>query len=192
MTSLAKPIRAWRTGKVAEASSFGSKAPEQPKQDASATAAPMNTMSEDAKAIMLLCGRFGDRDEQEPLEQREYNKVVQWLVSKNLRPADLLDGSNVTALAAGTGLPEARLTALTSRGVQMGFAVESWSQSGIWVICRSDPSYPARYKTHLKDKAPPILFCAGDQALLKGGGLAMVGSRNVDQEGEEFSRQVAS
>ena len=63
-------------------------------------------------------------------------------------------------------------------GVKLGFAVEQWNRSGIWVICRSDIEYPARYRNHLKGKAPPILYGAGDKSLLQGGGLAIVGSRS--------------
>lgn len=152
----------------------------------------MNEMSEDAKAILLLCGHLGGESESEPLEQQDYNKVVQWLLGKDLRPADLLSPEHVPALAKETGIFEDRLTALLRRGVKLGFAIEKWNQSGIWVVCRSDPEYPARFKTHLKEKAPPILFGAGRKSLLQGGGLAIVGSRNVDPEGETFTREVAA
>lgn len=152
----------------------------------------MNMMSEDAKAILLLCGHMGGESESEPLEQQAYNQVVRWLLNKNLRPADLLLPEHVPALAKETGIAEDRLTALLKRGVKLGFAVEEWNQSGIWVICRSDPEYPVRYKTHLKEKAPPILFGTGERSLLQGGGLAIVGSRNVDAEGETFARDVAA
>ena len=151
----------------------------------------MNMMSEDAKAILLLCAHFGKDTSMVPLDLRDYNKVVRWLMSVNLRPADLLNPSRVHELAMETGLDEARLGALLKRGVKLGFAVEQWNQSGIWVVCRSDPDYPARYKNHLKDKAPPILFCVGEQRLLRGAGLAIVGSRNVDSEGESFALDVA-
>lgn len=152
----------------------------------------MNMMSEDAKAILLLCGHLGGQSEFEPLEQRDYNQVVRWLMDRNLRPEDLLEPEHVPQLAKDTGLPEVRLSALLKRGVKLGFAVEKWSQSGIWVICRSDPDYPSRYKSHLKDKAPPVLFGVGERSLLSGGGLAIVGSRNVDAEGEAFARDVAA
>jgi predicted Rossmann fold nucleotide-binding protein DprA/Smf involved in DNA uptake len=117
--------------------------------------------------------------------------VVRWLLGKNLRPADLLAPEHVPMLAREAGLEEQRLAALLKRGVKLGFAVEQWNQSGIWVICRSDPEYPARYKTHLKEKAPPILFGSGERSLLQGGGLAIVGSRDVDTVGEAFARDVA-
>jgi predicted Rossmann fold nucleotide-binding protein DprA/Smf involved in DNA uptake len=152
----------------------------------------MYTMSEDAKAILMLCGHLGGPSEVEPLELRDYNQVARWLRDAHLRPADLPAMTHVPALAQGTGIAADRLMALLKRGVKLGFAVEEWNQSGIWVICRSDPDYPARYKSHLKDKAPPILFGAGERSLLEGGGLAIVGSRNVDAEGDAFAREVAA
>jgi predicted Rossmann fold nucleotide-binding protein DprA/Smf involved in DNA uptake len=152
----------------------------------------MNMMSEDAKAILLLCGHLGGESEFEPLDQLAYNQVVQWLLGRNLRPADLLSAERIPALSLESGIPELRLNGLLRRGVKLGFALEKWNRSGIWVICRSDQDYPARYKTHLKDKAPPILFGVGEHSLLKGGGLAIVGSRNVDAEGEAFARDTAA
>ncbi|NOZ52308.1 MAG: hypothetical protein GXP08_04050 [Gammaproteobacteria bacterium] len=91
----------------------------------------------------------------------------------------------------GSGIAKQRLESLLGRGVQLGFAVEEWQRSGIWIISRSDADYPVRYKKYLKDKAPPLLFGVGNRSLLRGGGLGIVGSRNVDQEGETFTCQVA-
>ncbi len=151
----------------------------------------MNALSEDAKAIVLLCGRLGKSSDAEPLQQSEYTRLVQWLRGEDMRPADLLEPGNVAPAAAGAELSEARLTSLLRRGVQLGFAVETWTRGNIWVICRSDPDYPARYKSHLKDNAPPMLFGAGERSLLQGGGLAIVGSRNVDAQAEDFTRETA-
>jgi predicted Rossmann fold nucleotide-binding protein DprA/Smf involved in DNA uptake len=152
----------------------------------------MYTMSESAKVILLLCGHLGGPSDADPLDQRGYNQVVRWLLDHKLRPADLLSPEHTPELARGTGLDEQRLSSLLKRGVKLGFAVEKWNQSGIWVLCRSDPDYPARFKTHLKEKAPPVLFGTGERSLLAGGGLAVVGSRNVDAEGEVFAREVAA
>ncbi len=151
----------------------------------------MNMMSDDAKAIVLLCGRLGKDSDSEPLQQSEYTRLVRWLLSKGMRPSDLLEPNNVAPAAAGTELPEQRLISLLKRGVQLGFVVETWNRSNIWVICRSDPDYPMRFKSHLKDQAPPILFGVGDRSLLQGGGLAIVGSRNIDAEAEDFTRGAA-
>lgn len=84
----------------------------------------MYTMSEDAKAILMLCGHLGGPSEVEPLELRDYNQVARWLRDAHLRPADLLAMTHVPALAQGTGIAADRLAALLKRGVKLGFAVE--------------------------------------------------------------------
>ncbi len=147
-------------------------------------------LTDDTKAIILLCGFFGKSNSANPLSQREYNALVRWLMSADLRPKDLLQNENIGPASIGSGIYEQRLESLLGRGVQLGFAVEEWQRNGIWIISRSDDDYPARYKSHLKDIAPPLLFGVGDRSLLCGGGLAIIGSRNVDEVGELFTRRV--
>jgi predicted Rossmann fold nucleotide-binding protein DprA/Smf involved in DNA uptake len=113
------------------------------------------------------------------------------LLKEKMRPEALLRQTDLSEAAVGSRIDRIRLEKLLGRGVQLGFAVEEWQRSGLWIVSRSDPEYPARYKNHLKEKAPPLLFGAGDKALLQGGGLAIVGSRNIDVEGEDFTRHVA-
>jgi predicted Rossmann fold nucleotide-binding protein DprA/Smf involved in DNA uptake len=148
-------------------------------------------LTEDTKAILLLCGVFGKDSSEKPLSLAEYTLLVRWLIKVNMRPGDLLQKDAVHEASRGSGIDTQRLESLLGRGVQLGFAVEEWQRSSIWVISRSDADYPARYKKHLKDKAPPLLFGVGDRSLLQGGGLGIVGSRNVDQAGEVFARHVA-
>jgi predicted Rossmann fold nucleotide-binding protein DprA/Smf involved in DNA uptake len=148
-------------------------------------------LTEDTQAILLLCGVFGKDRSRKPLSLKEYSSLVRWLINENMRPQNLLGKENLDQAAQASGIDRQRLDFLLSRGIQLGFAVEEWQRNGIWIISRSDPDYPVRYKQHLKDKAPPVLFGAGNQSLLKGGGLGMVGSRNVDEEGEAFCRRVA-
>ncbi len=150
-----------------------------------------NYLTEDTKSIILLCGIFGKDRTENPLSQTEYTSLVNWLIREKMRPADLLNKENITAASNGARVERNRLESLLGRGVKLGFAVEEWQRNGIWIISRSDEDYPKRYKTHLKDKAPPLLFGSGDRSLLNGGGLAIVGSRDVDQDGEKFTREVA-
>lgn len=152
----------------------------------------MIKMSEDTQAVLLLCGHFGRRCTVEPLHLRDYNRVVQWLVAQKRRPEDLVRLECVPGLAHDTGLSEERLNALLKRGLQLALAVEKWDQSGIWVISRGDPDYPVRFRNHLKEQAPSLLFGTGNRALLAGGGLAIVGSRKVDAPGETCAREVAA
>ncbi len=148
-------------------------------------------LTEDTKAIILLCGVFGKDRSEKPLSLAEYSSLVRWLIEVKMRPGDLLQKENISEASMGSGIDKQRLESLLGRDVQLGFAVEEWQRNGIWIISRSDADYPARYKKHLKDKAPPLLFGVGNRSLLKGGGLGIVGSRNVDQAGEAFTRQAA-
>ncbi|MCF6266284.1 MAG: DNA-protecting protein DprA [Desulfuromusa sp.] len=150
-----------------------------------------NLLTEDTQAIILLSGVFGKDRSEKPLSLAEYSSLVRWLIEMKMRPGDLLQQENIAEASMGSGIDKQRLESLLGRGVQLGFAVEEWQRNGIWIISRSDADYPVRYKKHLKDKAPPLLFGVGNRALLSGGGLGIVGSRNVDQEGEAFTRQVA-
>ena len=150
-------------------------------------------ITDNAKAILLLCGRFGAGDDTgaQPLNIKEYDELATWLFSKKWWPEDLLNADNQSALSDAFApiVPE-RMKALLGRGASMAIAIEKWVNKGLWVICRSDDDYPQRLKQHLKRYAPPILYGAGDRSLLSKGGLAVVGSRNIDTEAEAFARDV--
>lgn len=148
-------------------------------------------LTDDTKAIILLYGVFGNDRSEKPLSLAEYSSLVRWLIGVKMRPSDLLQKENIAEASMGAGIDRQRLESLLGRGVQLGFAVEEWQRNGIWIISRSDTDYPARYKKHLVDKAPPLLYGVGDRKLLAGGGLAIVGSRNVDQDGENFTSHTA-
>jgi len=152
----------------------------------------MNTfLTDDTKVTILLCAVLGKEQVAKPLTQMEYNALVRGLVAHKLRPSDLLQSENIPKVVKESGLDQSRLELLLGRGVQMGFVLEEWQRSGIWIISRSDVEYPKRLRKHLKDKAPPLLFGVGDKALLTGGGVAIVGSRNVEIDGEAFTRKMA-
>jgi len=150
-------------------------------------------ITENAKAILLLCGHFGPSGDSgmKPLNIREYDEVATWLVRKNWWPADLLNEDNQAALSdAFAPIEPERMKALLGRGASMAISIEKWINKGLWVLCRSDEDYPQRLKQHLKRVAPPILYGCGDRALLSKGGLAVVGSRHINGEAESFARAV--
>ena len=57
-------------------------------------------------------------------------------------------------------------------------------------MSRADPAYPQRLKTRLGEDAPPVLYGCGDAAILDAGGLAVVGSRNVNDTLIEYTEEV--
>lgn len=149
-------------------------------------------LTEDSKTIILLCASLQSAEKVSPLNAREYAQIARWLHETGRRPGDLQGPALLDELILRfSHLERSRLDFLLHRGAALGFALEEWQRAGIWLVSKSDPAYPHRYKKHLQEEAPPVLFCMGNAELLEGGGLGMVGSRNVAPEGEEFARHIA-
>lgn len=131
--------------------------------------APLITRRNDSSAELLTFG--------------EYKRLARLLREQQKQPADLIgsDAVDVIGLCAPV-FGRARLDALLRRGFLLSQAVDRWNARAIWVVSRADAPYPRRLKTRLKKDAPPLLYGCGDAALLETGGLAVVGSRHVDDE----------
>ena len=146
-------------------------------------------LTTDSQAMLLLCSRLGLSDETgpKPLTLREWNSLARRLLSSSLgTPGGLLGlsvGDLITALSLSDNEAE-RLARLLSRGGGLAIELERLESLGIWIVTRADTQYPRRLKQRLKHAAPAILFGAGERALLGQPGLAVVGSRNVDDHGK--------
>lgn len=156
----------------------------------------MNHLTSDAQAMLLLCSYLSldNRDELKPFTTVEWNKLANKLVSAGLRPEDLLE-LNQKQIQEQIQLKEdrvGRIVGLLERGAELAFELERLNSLGIWIWTRADEDYPDRYKQRLGEKAPPILFCAGDKHLPGQPGLAMVGSRNVSEEGSDFAELIGN
>jgi hypothetical protein len=58
------------------------------------------------------------------------------------------------------------------------------------VVSRADAEYPRRLKARLREDAPAVIYGCGDMALLESGGLAVVGSRHVDDSLIDYTMAV--
>ena len=150
----------------------------------------MNLNAQD-QAVLLLTAVLGKEEPSraQPLSTQEWARFAHWLHRNRLEPAALLKGERAQLLADWTDrtvtLP--RLQELLERGGALGFALEKWQRAGLWIMTRADPRYPKRFKRHLKQSAPPVLFGCGNPQLLNGGGLAVVGSRKATPENLAFA-----
>ena len=99
-----------------------------------------------------------------------------------LQPANLLvsDAIDLQSICQGI-VEERRVRRLLERGFLLSQVVERWQARAIWVISRADASYPRRLKNRLREDAPALLYGCGPVELLEAGGLAVVGSRHVDE-----------
>jgi predicted Rossmann fold nucleotide-binding protein DprA/Smf involved in DNA uptake len=154
-----------------------------------------HVLQPDTQAILLLCAGFGESRQVEPipLSLSEYNALARKLHQDNLRPADLLtvEGKNWVSHQVNGDLSPQRIIQLLERGAMLAVAVENWTSKGLWILSRIDETYPQRLKQKLKHLAPPILYGVGNQDLLSAGGLAVVGSRGIDNEAIEYTQRIA-
>ncbi|MCU1245363.1 MAG: protecting protein DprA [Acidobacteria bacterium] len=153
-------------------------------------------LSSNTQAILLLTapllGSRGGEASPQPLTPGEYKKLARFLRAKQRQPADLLGPDADSVLnQRDTPIEGERLRRLLSRGFLLSQATERWQTRAIWVVSRADPSYPRRLKALLKEDAPPLLYGCGDAAILESGGLAIVGSRHVDESLLEYTAGVA-
>jgi predicted Rossmann fold nucleotide-binding protein DprA/Smf involved in DNA uptake len=151
------------------------------------------SMSTDAQAILMLCTSLGLSKDVKPLSLSEWNKVAAALSERKLRPGDLL-GRDTAALAADTATDAVnaqRMARLLERGGQVALELERFAERGIWVVTRADSNYPRGWKVRLKHLAPVVLYGAGPLPSVHHQSMAIVGSRDADEAGLEFTRQLA-
>lgn len=125
------------------------------------------------------------------LTNADYKMVVRHLLDLGKKPADLLS-TNANQLLDDCKLiiDKSRMERLLARGFLLGQVVEYWKERSIWVLSRADENYPSRLKSQLKENAPPVIYGCGNMKLLETGGLAVVGSRNVNDELIEYSKEI--
>lgn len=150
------------------------------------------TLSDDAKAVIALTTRLGDR-RRPCLPPTEWHKLATALEDAGLRPGDIFDvdtdTESIPGISSGTAakihdlLRDASVT--TVEAAELG-------NIGIWTLTIVDDDYPATVIDRLGRNTPPVIFGAGDASLLDGTGVGIVGSRNVDEAGAQVAKEVAT
>ena len=150
-------------------------------------------MNPDSLTLLLLCSQLGLNDDSaKPLTLREWNPLVRKLQAVSLRPSDLTQLSEPD-LRSRLDLDTehaTRIAQLLSRDIQHN--LNRLASLGIFPLTRADADYPEKYRSRLKDSAPAVLFYAGEKALLGQPGIAVVGSRHLDEAGQECARFVGN
>jgi len=153
-------------------------------------------ISPDSQAILLLCSHLATSSsiKHAPLTLREWNSLARKLQFLSIRPGALLEISS-DELKRLLEIPEEeakRILHLLQRGGALAIELERLASMGIHVLTRADADYPTRYKQRLKDSAPILLFYAGEKALLGQPGIAVVGSRHLDEAGHACAEFVGN
>ena len=152
------------------------------------------SITPDTQAILLLTAHFSKlkTDAVKPLAPKEWGRFATWLKENRLTPEKIMTGELNELLREWEDktVTSQRIEELMKRGSALALAMEKWLRAGLWVMTRSDPEYPRRFKQRLGTDSPAVLFGCGNQKLLNGGGLAVVGSRNTSESDLAFSREL--
>ncbi|AXM96559.1 DNA-processing protein DprA [Pseudomonas plecoglossicida] len=125
------------------------------------------------------------------LSPGEYKRLARHLREIQRQPSDLISpGAAEILRACQPVIDESRLQRLLGRGFLLSQVVERWQTRAIWVVSRADAEYPRRLKARLREDAPAVLYGCGDMSLLESGGLAVVGSRHVDDSLIDYTLAV--
>lgn len=155
-------------------------------------------LSDDGLAVLLLCSALGLNQKNSagvasPLTLSEWNKLESQLSNSPLKSPGGLLGQSASQLSEALSLdpedPE-RLARLLDRASRLTLELEKVFSEGMWAVTRVDESYPAKLRETLKHQAPVVLFGAGDLPLLRRPGLAVIGSRTIDERGTLFAQEV--
>lgn len=152
----------------------------------------MTRLTDDARTVLVLASRLGDR-RRPSLPVGAWHRLVDLLDDGGMAPQDLfhpeVDISEVPGVDSETA---GRIEVLIAGAAAVAFEFEELHRKGVAAITINDAGYPEALRRRLGRAAPPVLFSVGDPGILAAGGVAVVGSRNVDPAGAAVAKDVAT
>lgn len=150
-------------------------------------------LSDNAMCAVVLCSYIGLKGGRtiKPLSLGEWNSFLDKVIEKGLEPKVIFERE--ADLRETFSYPEEeawRIKELSTRGGAVAFELDDLNKKGISIVTLFDSNYPPLLKRRLKRRTPPVLFYAGDISLAGKIGVAVVGSRDVDESGIEFARRL--
>jgi DNA processing protein len=141
--------------------------------------------------VLVLASRLGDKN-RPSLSAGTWHKLVSVLSAAGMSPDDLFDPSHSLADLPSLD-PEltTRIEMLVQGAGAVAFEYEELTRKGVKAISIGGDGYPPRLLQRLDHAAPPLLFAVGELVLLSRGGVAIVGSRNVEPEGADVAQAMA-
>ena len=152
-------------------------------------------LSEDSLATLLICSGLTSNGLSgvKSYSLTEWNKLAALLANSEIKTPKGLFHTNPEDWKRQMNLSDTeseRLQALLDCGGNLAMEIERLSSMGIWITTRAEETYPTLLKRRLSHRCPAYLFCAGNSDLLYEKGIAVIGSRNVDQEGVFFTEKL--
>lgn len=147
-------------------------------------------MNDNSRAIIIFCSHICVPEGVKPLEPKEWSWLAEKLMSHKSEPKDILNLSDEEIISLfGLELYE-RLMRLMDRSAGLFAEVSRYESEGIKIYTRADKEYPVKLKQKLKQKCPPLFYCAGDISIAEIKVVGYAGSRDIDSDDEEFTRKT--
>lgn len=155
----------------------------------------LGTTDADRQALLLLCAPTSiGGGAAASFGPAAWSRLQDLLRDRRLSPGQLL-GMSQEELEASLELSAEqadRVVRLLARGGPVAIEMERLGSRGIWITVLGDETYPPRLLAKLGEMAPPLLFGAGSAAVAAEVGLAIVGSRDADEEAITYSEMLAA
>jgi len=157
-------------------------------------------LSDDGQAMLLLCSSFAlppaaAETELSPLKLSEWNQLERKIRESSWKHPAALHGRSADELAktlALSGGEAERIARLLEFAGELSVELQNHFERGLWAVTRVDEHYPAHLRARLKHQAPTVLFGSGNIRLLQRAGVAVVGSRDIDEAGAAFARDIGA
>lgn len=147
-----------------------------------------------AMSAILLCSHLAMKEGNniKPFTLGEWYRFLKQL-NDSKRDINIILNTNREKLLKNIGLDSNtihRICLLLERGKALALELDDLSRKGIEVVTIFDKEYPILIKKRLKKKSPPLFYYAGDIRLCNKIGVAVVGARNIDEAGIEFTKKL--
>jgi predicted Rossmann fold nucleotide-binding protein DprA/Smf involved in DNA uptake len=154
-------------------------------------------LNDNGQAVLALCSNLTAKgsgtDDVQPFKLSEWNELASQIETSSFKNPAALQGRSAAEIAKELNLPEdesERTVRLLDRSGALAMELEALVSRGLWAVTRVDELYPAKLRDALKHQAPTVLFGAGDIRLLERAGVAIVGSRSIDEAAAGFAKEV--
>ncbi len=150
-------------------------------------------LSNDSLAAALLCTPLGLSDETviAPVTPAEWQRVIG---ESQAAPGELL-GLEAEEIRRRLDCEQQladRLALLLGGSDRLFVRLDRFASAGIWMLTRFDELFPSRLIKRLGTRCPMVVFGAGREQLLSGGGVAIVGARNMSEGARQFAESAGT
>ena len=143
------------------------------------------------RGFLLLTGYLGD-PERKPLTLAQFRELTRQARRMDMPLTDReLSEQDLLALGCGREMA-ARVLHLLSQEDQLDWYLEQGQKQDCYPITRVNPLYPQRVRQRLDLEAPGCLWAKGDLSVLQQPVIALVGSRDLEEDNLHFAREAGA